>query len=210
MLTLTRREGEAIAIGTDVEVVVLGVSRGRVRLGIRAPRELAVHRAELVARIEAENKRAMGSLPPREVLTENAIRFPAGLYGLSSHKELVLCDIADESVFRALVSCSDPSVQLLVVDAAVVWPSYPVAEARKAGGFPDTEEVAIAAVATAPANGGPVTVNLMAPLVIGIASRRGVQVILERPDLGVAHVLVADDERRETASTEGAARIEAR
>jgi len=46
MLVLTRRSGEAVCIGRDVEVFVLSVTRGRVKLGFRAPRDVVVHRTE--------------------------------------------------------------------------------------------------------------------------------------------------------------------
>jgi len=50
MLILTRKLGEAICIGSDVEVFVVGVSRGKVKLGFRAPRETPIQRAEIAAR----------------------------------------------------------------------------------------------------------------------------------------------------------------
>jgi carbon storage regulator len=46
MLVLNRKVGEALTIGDDITVRILGVSRGQVRLGIAAPRVLAVHRTE--------------------------------------------------------------------------------------------------------------------------------------------------------------------
>lgn len=58
MLVLTRKRGEGITVGTDVRIVVLGVKGGQVRLGIEAPSRLAVHREELYARIQDENKLA--------------------------------------------------------------------------------------------------------------------------------------------------------
>ena len=53
MLTLTRRAGESIAIGDDVEITVVDIGRGKVRLAIRAPRGLSIHRAEVLDRIAA-------------------------------------------------------------------------------------------------------------------------------------------------------------
>lgn len=58
MLVLQRRQGQAIHIGGDVQVVVLSVSGDQVRLGIEAPREIRVLRAELVGELRDENRRA--------------------------------------------------------------------------------------------------------------------------------------------------------
>jgi carbon storage regulator len=57
MLILTRRVGETVVIGNDVDVTVLGVKGNQVRLGVKAPREVSVHREEIYKRIkEEENK----------------------------------------------------------------------------------------------------------------------------------------------------------
>lgn len=49
MLVLSRKTGESIRIGTEIDVVVLGVSKGRVRLGFTMPREIPVRRAEIIS-----------------------------------------------------------------------------------------------------------------------------------------------------------------
>ena len=54
MLILTRRTGEAIMVGDEVTITVLGVKGGQVRIGIDAPGEIAVHREEIFERIKAE------------------------------------------------------------------------------------------------------------------------------------------------------------
>ncbi len=56
MLILTRRVGETVRIGDDVSLTVLGVKGNQVRLGIEAPREVAVHREEIYQRILAEDE----------------------------------------------------------------------------------------------------------------------------------------------------------
>ncbi len=54
MLILTRRVGETVMIGDAITVTVLGVKGNQVRLGVQAPRDVAVHREEIHDRIKRE------------------------------------------------------------------------------------------------------------------------------------------------------------
>ena len=54
MLILTRRVGETLMVGEEVTVTVLGVKGNQVRVGINAPKTVAVHREEIFERIKAE------------------------------------------------------------------------------------------------------------------------------------------------------------
>ena len=58
MLILTRRVGETLMVGDDVTVTVLGVKGNQVRIGVNAPKDVAVHREEIYERIQKEGDEA--------------------------------------------------------------------------------------------------------------------------------------------------------
>jgi carbon storage regulator len=58
MLVLSRKSNESIMIGTNVEIIVLGVEGDNVKLGIRAPKDVDIHRKEIYMAIQAENRAA--------------------------------------------------------------------------------------------------------------------------------------------------------
>lgn len=68
MLVLSRRVGESIVIGDDVTVTVLEVRGDVVRVGVGAPRHVAVHREELLRELEAANRAAAS--PSEDVIAD--------------------------------------------------------------------------------------------------------------------------------------------
>jgi carbon storage regulator len=68
MLILTRRVGEAVVIGEEVTVTVLGVKGNQVRIGVNAPKTVSVHREEIFERIKNENAGSGASASPRSVV----------------------------------------------------------------------------------------------------------------------------------------------
>lgn len=62
MLALTRKKGDSIIIGDNIEVVILGVQGEQVKLGIKAPRDVSVYRKEVYEQIQKENKEAVHNI----------------------------------------------------------------------------------------------------------------------------------------------------
>jgi carbon storage regulator len=56
MLIMTRRPNETLMIGTEITVTVLGVKGNQVRLGVNAPKNVAVHREEIFDRVQADKR----------------------------------------------------------------------------------------------------------------------------------------------------------
>ncbi len=66
MLILTRRAGETVMVGSDVTITVLGVKGNQVRIGINAPKDIAVHREEIYERIQNEKSAKDAEAPADE------------------------------------------------------------------------------------------------------------------------------------------------
>ncbi|NWG13339.1 MAG: carbon storage regulator CsrA [Acidobacteria bacterium] len=74
MLVFTRRKGESLVIGNDVEIVVLSLGPGNVKLGINAPRHISVHRHEVFEAIRRENLAASRSQIPAAGILKKLVR----------------------------------------------------------------------------------------------------------------------------------------
>jgi carbon storage regulator len=72
MLILTRRTGESLRIGDDIELTVMAVSGSQVRIGIKAPRNVVVDRQEIAERKQREHESNPGSTARIDALTHGA------------------------------------------------------------------------------------------------------------------------------------------
>jgi carbon storage regulator len=67
MLVLTRRENESIMIGDDIEIRVLDIKENQVKIGVLAPKNVAVHRREVYEAIQQENTEAAAPSNPNDL-----------------------------------------------------------------------------------------------------------------------------------------------
>lgn len=70
MLVLTRKPEESIILGGNIEIKVLGIEDGKVKIGIKAPRDVDIYRKEVYLEIQEENKQAAGKSANADALKD--------------------------------------------------------------------------------------------------------------------------------------------
>jgi len=76
MLVFTRKKDESLIIGTDIEVTIISIGSGTVKVGINAPRHISVHRHEVYEAIKRENLAASQSQVPKTDIFKNLFKEP--------------------------------------------------------------------------------------------------------------------------------------
>ena len=74
MLVFTRKKGERLVIGNEIEITILNVGSGAVKVGINAPRHISVHRHEVYEAIKRENLAASKSQIPTAAVLKNLMK----------------------------------------------------------------------------------------------------------------------------------------
>jgi carbon storage regulator len=74
VLVFTRKKDESLIIGTDIEVTILSIGSGNVKVGINAPRNISVHRHEVYEAIKRENLAAAQSQVPKTDIFKNLFK----------------------------------------------------------------------------------------------------------------------------------------
>lgn len=110
-----------------------------------------------------------------------AIEVPLGLPGLTSHSSFELQARASGSAYAWLRCLEAPTIELLALDVLRLRRDYPVDQLRRSVGFLHLEEdepLLVLALCTVPPAPAPATVNLLAPIAVGLRSRRAAQIVL--------------------------------
>ena len=64
MLALSRKKGEALVVGNNIEIMILEVKGDQIKIGIKAPKEVPIYRKEVYEQIQQANKEAMAEQTP--------------------------------------------------------------------------------------------------------------------------------------------------
>ncbi len=70
MLILTRKKDESIIIDGNIEIQIIGIEEGKVKIGINAPKNIEVYRSEVVDKIKANNKEALDTVDAFDKLSK--------------------------------------------------------------------------------------------------------------------------------------------
>jgi len=74
MLILTRKKGESIIISDNIEIQIINIEDGKVKIGIEAPKEVSVFRSEVLENIKAANKESVVEENAMKKLSEKLIK----------------------------------------------------------------------------------------------------------------------------------------
>ncbi len=133
----------------------------------------------------------MGEL---DVDDRQVIDFPDGLIGFKKFTSYALLD-APQKPYFFLQSMELAELGFILLDPFLFRPDYSIDvadEAMRAIGVSGPDDALVLALVTVPPDGGPVTANLMGPLIIGRKARRGAQVILTDPKWLTKHDVMAE------------------
>lgn len=116
-----------------------------------------------------------------EIPEEHLLSFPIGIPGFPESRRYVLLDHRPGSLFRWLQSAELPDLAFVVIDPLLIDPDYPMDRIRDELSFlglDSSEELIVLGICTVPPSPAQPTVNMLAPIGIGLQSRQGAQVIL--------------------------------
>jgi flagellar assembly factor FliW len=128
-----------------------------------------------------------------EIPEDSVVDFPLGIPGFPHAHKFCLLEVKPGSRFMLLQCTTLANLAFVVTDPVAIDPNYPLDELRELaveiGGLDAKEPLAIAAIVTVPPPPGTPTVNMVAPLIMGMQTRRGTQVILDSDRFLLRHAL---------------------
>jgi len=134
-----------------------------------------------------------------EVDDRDVFHLPEGILGFPDLNYFVILEHNPGSPFRWLQSTEQGEMAFVVLDPLMVDNDYPMEKLRDAVSTKDRrpKDIGVAAIAVVPNAPHPITVNLLAPIVLDPEKRTGIQIILNGTGYTTRHILVQSDEPKE-------------
>jgi len=129
-----------------------------------------------------------------EIDERQKVSFPSGILGFEKFTQYALLD-AKQKPFFCLQSLEVPELAFILIDPFLFRPDYSldVGDENLADiGLKGPDDAVVFAIVTAPADGSPITANLMGPLIVNKANRLGMQAVLSDPRWHVKHDIMAE------------------
>jgi flagellar assembly factor FliW len=143
-----------------------------------------------------------------EVPEEQVLHFSEGIIGFPNERAFVLIPHNATGFLAWLQSVGSPAIALPVVSAHAFGSKYPDVDIAPAvtslGLGEDSDDVALMVVLSAP-QGQPATVNLLAPILVNVTTRRGAQVILDGSSFSTRELFIREQEPEQPKPAEAAA-----
>ena len=124
--------------------------------------------------------RAFGQI---EIDDERVMKFVGPMLGFEAADKYALVDVAPESPFKIMQLVSDPDICFLVTDPAIFFPNYHVSLTKEQAAeieLNDPSKAAVMAVVNIRKDGGQITANLLAPVVVNSETLLGKQILLNK------------------------------
>lgn len=131
-----------------------------------------------------------------ELNEADVFHFPEGIIGFPDFNRFVVLEHNPGSPFRWIQSITEGEMAFVVIDPLLLDPDYPMDKLKESLAVGDTplKDIGAAAIAVVPPAPHPITVNLLAPLVLDPNRRIGRQIILNGTDYTTRHVIVQEEE----------------
>ena len=116
--------------------------------------------------------------------------FPMGLLGFAKLKKYIVIDHTEDSPFKWLQSCEEPTLAFIITDPVFFRPDYQVKVRRSELTMlevTDDEELVVSVIMTIPDNPQDMSANLLAPLIFNMANRHGMQYVLTNSNYPVKY-----------------------
>lgn len=140
-----------------------------------------------------------------EIEESTIINFPGGIPGFEDEKQFVIIPLEENAPFYYLQAVNSANLCLLMADPFIFFPDYqielPDEEIKKLGEGAKAEDIVLYAILNTQEDLKNTTANLIAPIIINISSKKGLQFIAQKSAYNIRHPLFQTEQEKQVAAT---------